>query len=81
MMFLESNLPIELMVLMVQKEVALRMAAKPKTKEYGALSVGVQAVGEPKVLFNVSRNCFIPKPDVDSTVLRIILTQHYKNKL
>jgi 16S rRNA (adenine1518-N6/adenine1519-N6)-dimethyltransferase len=81
MMFLESNLPIELMVLMVQKEVALRMAAKPKTKEYGALSVGVQAVGEPKVLFNVSRNCFIPKPDVDSTVLRIILTQHYKKQI
>ena len=73
MMFLESNLPIERMVLMVQKEVALRMAAKPGTKDYGALSVGIQVSGTPKVLFQVSKNCFIPKPDVDSAVLRILL--------
>jgi len=73
MMFLESNFPIERMVLMVQKEVALRMAAKPGTKDYGALSVGVQVAGTSKVLFQVSKNCFIPKPDVDSAVLRILL--------
>jgi 16S rRNA (adenine1518-N6/adenine1519-N6)-dimethyltransferase len=73
MMFLESNLPIERMVLMVQKEVAQRMAAKPGTKDYGALSVGVQVAGTPRVLFQVSKNCFIPKPDVDSSVLRIVL--------
>lgn len=73
MMFLESDLPIERMVLMVQKEVALRMAAKPGTKDYGALSVGVQVAGTPRVLFQVSKNCFIPKPDVDSAVLRIVL--------
>ncbi len=73
MMFLESNLPIERMVLMVQKEVAQRMAAKPGTKDYGALSVGVQVAGTPRVLFQVSKNCFIPKPDIDSSVLRIVL--------
>lgn len=74
MLFLENNYPIERMVLMVQKEVALRMAAKPGTKDYGALSVGVQVAGTSKVLFMVSKNCFIPKPDVDSAVLRILLT-------
>jgi 16S rRNA (adenine1518-N6/adenine1519-N6)-dimethyltransferase len=73
MMFLENDFPIERMILMVQKEVALRMAASPGTKDYGALSVGVQVAGTPRVLFQVSRNCFIPKPDVDSAVLRIIL--------
>lgn len=81
MMFLENNLPIERMVLMVQKEVALRMAANPGTKDYGALSVGVQVAGTPKVLFQVSRHCFIPKPDVDSTVLRIILSDHYQDMI
>ncbi|HZK25991.1 MAG TPA: 16S rRNA (adenine(1518)-N(6)/adenine(1519)-N(6))-dimethyltransferase RsmA [Thermoclostridium sp.] len=81
MMLLEGNFPIELMVLMVQKEVAQRMSAKPKTKNYGALSVGVQAAGIPKMLFNVSNNCFIPKPDVDSTVMRIMLTDQYKKQI
>ncbi len=81
MMFLENNYPIERMVLMVQKEVAQRMAAKPGTKDYGALSVGVQVAGTPKVLFQVSRNCFIPKPDVDSAVLRIILNGKMLEKI
>lgn len=81
MMFLENNYPIERMVLMVQKEVAQRMAAKPGTKDYGALSVGVQVAGTPKVLFQVSRNCFIPKPDVDSAVLRIILNGKLLEKI
>ena len=77
MMFLENNLPIERMVLMVQKEVAQRMSAQPGTKDYGALSVGVQAAGYAKLMFNVSRNCFIPKPDVDSSVLRIMLHDNH----
>lgn len=81
MMFLENNFPIERMVLMIQKEVALRMAAKPGTKDYGALSVGVQVAGTPKVLFQVSKNCFIPKPDIDSAVLRIILTGELLQKI
>lgn len=81
MMFLEGNYPIERMVLMVQKEVAQRITANPKTKEYGALSVGIQAAGLPKVLFNVSRNCFIPKPEVDSTVVRIITTDENRKRI
>lgn len=81
MMFLENDFPIERMVLMVQKEVAMRMAARPGTKDYGALSVGVQVAGTPRVLFQVSKNCFIPKPDVDSTVLRIILDSRLLQKI
>lgn len=77
MMFLENGLPIERMVIMVQKEVAQRMSAAPGTKDYGALSVGVQVAGLAKLLFNVSRNCFIPKPDVDSSVIRIMLHDKY----
>lgn len=77
MMFLENSLPIERMVIMVQKEVAQRMSASPGTKDYGALSVGVQVAGLAKLLFNVSRNCFIPKPDVDSSVIRIMLHDKY----
>ena len=81
MMFLEGNYPIERMVLMVQKEVAQRITAAPKTKDYGALTVGVQALGIPKILFNVSRNCFIPKPEVDSAVVRIIISDELKKKI
>lgn len=81
MMFLESDYPIERMVLMVQKEVAQRMAAKPGTKDYGALSVGVQVAGTPKVLFQVSKNCFIPKPEVDSAVVRIVLNSQLLEKI
>lgn len=81
MMFLENNLSIERMVLMVQKEVALRMSAKPSTKQYGALSVGVQAASYVKLMFNVSRNCFIPKPDVDSSVIRVMLHDKYLKKI
>jgi 16S rRNA (adenine1518-N6/adenine1519-N6)-dimethyltransferase len=81
MMFLEGNYPIERMVLMVQKEVAQRMTAKPGTKDYGALSVGIQAAGIPKILFSVSRNCFIPKPEVDSAVVRVIITDEYRKRI
>lgn len=81
MMFLERDLPVERMVLMVQKEVAQRMTATPKTSDYGALSVGVQAAGIPKIMFNVSRNCFIPKPEVDSSVVRILITDEYRKKI
>lgn len=77
MMFLENGFSVERMVLMVQKEVALRIAAKPGSKDYGSLSVGVQVAGVPKLLFHVSRHCFIPKPDVDSSVIRIILSDKY----
>ncbi|WP_457570630.1 16S rRNA (adenine(1518)-N(6)/adenine(1519)-N(6))-dimethyltransferase RsmA [Desulfovulcanus sp.] len=59
----------KLAVFMVQKEVGLRLVAKPKNKAYGALSVWVQNFVQPKILFVVSPNVFFPRPKVDSAVL------------
>jgi len=81
MLFLESDFPAERMIFMVQKEVAVRMTSKPGSKDYGALSVGVQAAGDIKVLFTVSRQCFIPKPEVDSAVVRITPNGKYLNSI
>ncbi|NNE33947.1 MAG: ribosomal RNA small subunit methyltransferase A, partial [Rhodothermales bacterium] len=58
-------------VVMVQLEVAQRFVAKPRTKSYGSLSVGVQLQTEPELLFKVSRNVFFPKPNVTSAVVRL----------
>ncbi len=57
--------------IMVQREVARRIVAKPSTKEYGILSVLARFYGTPDILFHVSPNCFYPKPKVTSSVLRI----------
>lgn len=57
--------------IMVQKEVADRMAAEPRTKDYGAYSVKLQLIAEPKGSFHVSPSCFLPPPRVDSTVIRL----------
>lgn len=59
--------------LMVQLEVAHRLAAKPRTKEYGILSVLTQFYTDQRLLFKVSRNCFHPKPDVDSAVVQLTM--------
>ena len=56
---------------MVQKEVAQRIIAKTSTKEYGILSVFSQLYAEPKILFEVSKHVFFPKPDVVSAVIRL----------
>lgn len=61
------------MVFMIQKEVAERIVATPGTKAYGALSVAVQYYSKPKIMFSVSPNCFVPKPDVESSVIKIVL--------
>ncbi len=71
MKLLEDGLPIHTMVFMVQKEVALRMAASPGTKDYSALSVAVQVYCQVEKAFDVSANVFIPKPKVDSAVVRL----------
>jgi len=81
MLFLENSFPAERMVFMIQKEVAVRMTAKPGSKDYGALSVGVQTAGDVKLLFNVSRRCFIPKPEVDSVVIKITPTGKYLDSI
>jgi 16S rRNA (adenine1518-N6/adenine1519-N6)-dimethyltransferase len=71
---LEKKLPVESITVMIQKEVALRMQASPSTKDYGALSLAVQYYCEPYLVANVPQNCFMPRPNVDSAVIR--LTPH-----
>ena len=73
MSLLESKLPIERLVVMVQKEVALRMVAKPGTKDYGALSVAVQYYTEPDIVLDVPPKSFLPAPTVTSSVIRCVL--------
>ncbi|MCQ2519854.1 MAG: 16S rRNA (adenine(1518)-N(6)/adenine(1519)-N(6))-dimethyltransferase RsmA [Lachnospiraceae bacterium] len=73
----ESHVPLDSITVMVQKEVADRMQEGPGSKDYGALSLAVQYYAEPRVILNVSANCFIPKPNVDSAVIK--LTLHKEN--
>ena len=73
MSLLESKLPIERLVVMVQKEVALRMVAKPGTKDDGALSVAVQYYTEPDIVLDVPPKSFLPAPAVTSSVIRCVL--------
>ena len=73
MSLLESKLPIERLVVMVQKEVALRMVAKPGTKDYGALSVAIQYYTEPDIVLDVPPKSFLPAPAVTSSVIRCVL--------
>ena len=70
----ESHVPIDNITVMVQKEVAARMKVGPGSKDYGALSLAVQYYAEPYLVANVPANCFIPRPNVDSAVIR--LTRH-----
>jgi 16S rRNA (adenine1518-N6/adenine1519-N6)-dimethyltransferase len=71
MKLLEERLPVEHIVVMVQKEVAERMAARPGGKEYGSLSIAVQYYCEPEVVAVVPSGAFIPAPNVDSAVIRL----------
>ena len=68
----ESHVPIESITIMVQKEVAQRMQAAPGTKDYGALTLAVQYYAVPKIVANVPPNCFMPRPNVASAVIRLI---------
>lgn len=72
----ESGVPIDNITVMVQKEVADRMQVGPGSKDYGALSLAVQYYAEPYIVANVPPNCFIPRPNVGSAVIR--LTRHAK---
>ncbi|MBC7765709.1 MAG: 16S rRNA (adenine(1518)-N(6)/adenine(1519)-N(6))-dimethyltransferase RsmA, partial [Hyphomonadaceae bacterium] len=71
MVLLEKKLPISSIVIMVQKEVAQRMAASPGGKEYGALSVAVQYYTKPTIITTVPPESFIPQPKIDSMVIRL----------
>lgn len=70
----ESHVPIDSITIMVQKEVAERMQEGPGSKEYGALSLAVQYYAKPEIVANVPPNCFMPRPNVGSAVIR--LTRH-----
>lgn len=70
----ESGVPIDSITIMVQKEVADRMQTGPGSKDYGALSLAVQYYATAEVILNVSATCFMPRPNVDSAVIK--LTRH-----
>ena len=72
----ESHVPIDSITIMVQKEVADRMQEGPGSKDYGALSLAVQYYAKPEIVANVPPNCFMPRPNVGSAVIR--LTCHEK---
>ncbi|RKJ47219.1 16S rRNA (adenine(1518)-N(6)/adenine(1519)-N(6))-dimethyltransferase RsmA [bacterium 1XD8-76] len=67
----ERKVPVSGITVMVQKEVAERMQAKPGTKDYGALSLAVQYYARPQVVANVPPNCFMPRPTVGSAVIHL----------
>ena len=67
----DSHVPLKSLTVMVQKEVALRMQAGPGTKDYGALSLAVQYYADPYLAANVPPNCFMPRPNVGSAVIRL----------
>lgn len=71
MRVLEERLPVKSLTVMVQKEAADRICAKPGTRDCGALSCGVSYYSEPKLLFKVNRGSFMPSPNVDSAVIRL----------
>ncbi len=67
----EQKVPVESITVMVQKEVADRMQVGPGSKDYGALSLAVQYYAKPEIVLEVSPNCFLPRPNVGSTVIRL----------
>ena len=67
---LEKHIPMDSLTVMIQKEVAYRMNAKPSTKDYGSLSLVTQYYCEPYLVANVPQNCFMPRPNVDSAVIK-----------
>lgn len=68
---LEQKLPVDTITVMIQKEVADRMQAKPSTKDYGVLSLAVQYYCEPEIVVSAPAHCFMPQPNVDSSVIKL----------
>ncbi len=81
MMLLESELPVDAITVMVQKEAAQRLCAKMGTRESGAITAAVNYYGKAQTLFNVSRGSFMPAPNVDSAVIQICPDFEYRNKI
>lgn len=70
--FIEDEIPVDKIVVMVQKEVGDRFKAKPKTKDYNSLSIYLNYYFEVKKLLDISKNVFIPRPNVDSIVVEFL---------
>ena len=81
MRFLEVGSPIEAVVVMIQKEVAERLEAEPGRKSYGSLSIAVQYKADVDIIANVPATVFIPKPNVDSSVIRISFLKEKRVKV
>ena len=77
----ESHVPLESITVMVQKEVADRMQSAPGKKEYGALSLAVQYYAEAEIVANVPPNCFMPRPNVGSAVIRLTCHKEHPVKV
>jgi 16S rRNA (adenine1518-N6/adenine1519-N6)-dimethyltransferase len=75
MRLLEDRIPLQHIVVMIQKEVAERMNAEPGTKDYGSLSVAIQYYAETKLITHVPHTVFIPQPHVDSSVIRLTIRE------
>lgn len=73
----EGGVPLDRIIVMIQKEVADRMQANPGTKDYGALSLAVQYYSDPDIVANVPPNCFIPRPKVSSAVIQLKKREQY----
>lgn len=73
---LEARAHLDRLVLMLQTEVALRLIAKPNSKDYGILSVLTQEAADVELAFRVSANCFRPRPTVESAVVRLSMKSH-----
>lgn len=69
---LENHFNVSLIVFMIQKEVAERLVAAPGTKDYGALTLGVNYYSEPEVVAHIPKKVFMPQPEVESAVVRLI---------
>lgn len=79
MLLLESEIPVEAITVMVQKEAAQRLCAKVGTRQAGAVTAAVQFYGRAETLFNVSRGSFMPSPKVDSAVIQIRPDNRYRS--
>ena len=81
MSLFENNIPLESITVMVQKEVAMRMQASPSTKDYGALSLAIQYYSTTEIVANVPPNCFMPRPNVGSAVIKLSLRKEFPYKV
>lgn len=81
MKLLQDKLPLESITVMVQKEVAERLTSMPGEKEAGAITYSIYYYTEPSIVLNVSRNCFIPAPEVDSAVINLKLIKEPRVKV